>query len=112
MQNDFRSASDLPAFSAAHPFTALKYKLKYLVRDRVSNKHGMQAICGLVVIDLERGNILHQVHVEGDVEELYDVALMPGVTCPKAFGMKANDVQRNVWLAADGRTTRFTASEN
>ncbi len=85
---------------------------KGLELDSELEKHGMQAICGLVVIDLERGNILHQVHVEGDVEELYDVALMPGVTCPKAFGMKANDVQRNVWLAADGRTTRFTASEN
>ena len=74
-------------------------------------KQDTQAICGLVVIDLECGKILHQVHVVGEVEELYDVAVMPGVRCPKAFGMKANDVQHNVWLAADSETTRFTANE-
>ncbi len=84
---------------------------KGLELDAELERHDTQAICGLVVIDLERGQILHQVHVIGDVEELYDVAVLPGVRCPKAFGMKTSEVQRNVWLADGEQTTRFTASD-
>lgn len=74
-------------------------------------RHDTQAHCGLAVIDLDRGEVVHQVHVLGDVEELYDVAVMPGVTCPKAFGMKADDVRHNVWLHDGQKTSRFTANE-
>lgn len=84
---------------------------KGLDLDAGLERYRTPAICGLVVIDLDRGEVLHQVHVQGDVEELYDVAVMPGVTCPKAFGMKANDVAHNVWLADGQTTTRFSASD-
>lgn len=79
--------------------------------DAELERHSTPAICGLVVIDIDRGEILHQVHVQGDVEELYDVATLPGVNCPKAFGMKADDVRHNVWLKDGEKTARFTASE-
>ena len=35
--------------------------------------------CGLVVIDLNTGNIVHWVWIEGQVRELYDIQIIPGV---------------------------------
>lgn len=35
--------------------------------------------CGLVVIDLATGNIIHWVWIEGQVRELYDIQIIPGV---------------------------------
>ncbi len=35
--------------------------------------------CGLVVVDINTGNIVHWVWIEGQVRELYDIQIIPGV---------------------------------
>ena len=35
--------------------------------------------CGLVVVDLNTGDIVHWVWIEGQVRELYDLQIIPGV---------------------------------
>jgi uncharacterized protein (TIGR03032 family) len=44
--------------------------------------------CGLLVIDLRTGDIVHWLRIEGVVEELYDVVILPGVQRPMAVGFK------------------------
>jgi uncharacterized protein (TIGR03032 family) len=61
------------------------------------------AHCGLQVIDLRVGEIVHWIHLEGMVTELYDVVAMPAVTRPMAFGFKTDDIQRNISLGNEGR---------
>ncbi len=41
-----------------------------------------EARCGLLVIDLASGDIVHWVRIEGIVSELYDVVALPGVARP------------------------------
>src|SRR5215212_2237771 len=41
--------------------------------------------CGLLVIDLRRGDAVHTLRFEGVVEELYDVAALPGTRRPMAL---------------------------
>ena len=41
--------------------------------------------CGVQVIDLERGACAEWFRIDGSVAELYDVALLPGVSCPMAI---------------------------
>ena len=59
------------------------------------------ARCGLIVVDIDTGDIVEWVRIEGVVRELFDVAILPGVSCPSAIGMKGNEVLRVV--SVDGR---------
>lgn len=68
---------------------------------------GAEARCGLVVIDLRSGDIVHWVRFEGVVEELYDVIALPGVVRPKALGFKTDEVRYTV--TAEGEATIWRA---
>ena len=50
--------------------------------------------CGLLVIDLRSGDIVHSLRIEGVVEELYDVRVLPGVRRPMAIGLKTDEIRR------------------
>lgn len=50
--------------------------------------------CGLMVIDLRSGDIVHWLRIEGIVRELYDVAVLPGVRRPMAIGLKSDEIRR------------------
>jgi uncharacterized protein (TIGR03032 family) len=68
-----------------------------------------QATCGLVVVDTRSGDVVHWLKVEGVVEELYDVAVLPNVVRPKALGFKTDEIRHTVWLEDDGHVQRWTA---
>lgn len=50
--------------------------------------------CGVHVIDLRSGDVVHWIRVEGVVSELYDVVALPGVTRPQALGFKTDEIRR------------------
>ena len=52
------------------------------------------ARCGLLVIDLTTGDTVDWVRIEGVIDELYDVALLPGIRCPSAIGLKGSEIRR------------------
>ncbi|MBY0588234.1 TIGR03032 family protein, partial [bacterium] len=52
--------------------------------------------CGLQVIDLETGDIVHWLRLEGIVTELYDVVVLPNVTRPMALGFKTDEIRRTI----------------
>lgn len=54
--------------------------------------------CGLFVIDLRSGDIVHWLRIEGVIEELYDVAVLPGVRRPMAVGFKTDEIRRLVTI--------------
>ena len=55
-----------------------------------------EARCGLLVIDLRNGDIVHWVRISGVVEELYDVVTLPGVVRPMALGFKTDEIRRTL----------------
>ena len=57
-----------------------------------------KARCGLSVIDLRSGDIVHWLRIEGVVEELYDVVVLPGVRRPMAIGLKTDEIRRVVTM--------------
>lgn len=57
---------------------------------------GKTAQCGLLVIDLNSGAIVHWLHIDGVVEELFDVVVLPGVLHPNALGFQSEDIERLV----------------
>ncbi len=54
--------------------------------------------CGLLVIDLKSGDIVHSLRMEGVVLELYDVVALPGVRRPMAIGFKSDEIRRMVTM--------------
>ncbi len=52
--------------------------------------------CGLLVIDLRTGDIVHWLRLEGVVTELYDVVALPGVIRPMALGFRTDEIRRTI----------------
>jgi uncharacterized protein (TIGR03032 family) len=48
--------------------------------------------CGIFVIDLDSGDVVHWLRFEGLVNELYDVVVLPGVTRPSSIDFRGQDV--------------------
>jgi uncharacterized protein (TIGR03032 family) len=58
--------------------------------------------CGLQVIDLNSGDVVHWLRMQGDVSELYDVGALPGVARPMALGFKSDEIQRVLAVDDEG----------
>jgi len=52
--------------------------------------------CGLLIVDIDKGNLVEWLRFEHIIEELYDVAVLPGVHQAEAIGFKADDIQREI----------------
>jgi len=53
-----------------------------------------QPRCGLSVIDLRSGDAVHWLRISGVIDELYDVAVLPGVRRPMAVGVHTDQIRR------------------
>ncbi len=52
-----------------------------------------EARCGLCVVDLKRGDIVHWLDIDGVITELYDVAVLLGVKRPMALGFATDEIR-------------------
>jgi uncharacterized protein (TIGR03032 family) len=57
------------------------------------------ARCGVQVIDLNSGAIVHWIWLEGVVRELYDVVALRGVVRPQLLGFKTDEIRRVLRVA-------------
>ena len=53
-----------------------------------------EARCGLHIIDLRTGDCAEWLRLDGQVSELYDVAVLPQVQRPMAIGFKTDEIER------------------
>jgi hypothetical protein len=54
------------------------------------------ARCGLIFVNLKTGDMSGWIRIEGVISELYDVAVLPGVSRPKAIGFKTDEIKRTI----------------
>ena len=73
-----------------------------LALDDALEARNAEAQCGLQVIDLNTGDVLHWLRLEGIVKELYDIVVLPGVRRPMAIGFKTDEVRRMVTIGSPG----------
>jgi uncharacterized protein (TIGR03032 family) len=73
-----------------------------LALDEQLKTRGASARCGLQVIELATGDAVHWVRIEGIVEELYDVVVLPSVRRPMALGFKTDEIRRTITIAGAG----------
>jgi hypothetical protein len=46
------------------------------------------------------GDLVHWLRIEGVVEELYDVAVLPGVRRPMAIGLGTDEIRRVITIGS------------
>lgn len=61
---------------------------------------GVDARCGLHVIDLRTGDVAQWLRIEGAVRELYDVVVLPGVRRPEVIPLDSDEIARTVTVDA------------
>ena len=57
------------------------------------NKRDSEPWCGVCVVDLESGDLVEWIRLDGAIKELFDVAVIPGVICPMALGTSSPDIR-------------------
>lgn len=62
---------------------------------------GREPVCGIHAINLATGDIEHTVTITGSVEELYDVAFLPGAKAPLLVGLQGEEARKFVFLGPD-----------
>jgi uncharacterized protein (TIGR03032 family) len=64
--------------------------------DEALRKRAAEPRCGLQVIDLRSGDAVHWLRLEGIVQELYDVVVLPGVERPSLLGLITDEIRRTL----------------
>jgi uncharacterized protein (TIGR03032 family) len=72
-----------------------------LALDEELARRNAESRCGLQVIELRTGHVLHWLRIEGVVRELYDVILLPNVIRPMALGFQTAEIQQILSMAEE-----------
>lgn len=63
-------------------------------------RRGAEARCAVLILDLDRGDIVHWLRFDGAIQELYDVAVLAGVRRPMALGLRSDEIRRVITVDA------------
>ena len=70
-------------------------------------KRDAEPWCGVQIVDTRNGNIVEWIRLKGEVRELFDVFVLPGVSCPKATGLLDGSIRTDIsienWSPDDRR---------
>ena len=67
------------------------------LKSMLENKN-VKPRCGLQVINIKTGDIVHELRIEGVVEELYDVCVLAGIKRPMAIGFMKDEIRHTLSL--------------
>jgi len=57
--------------------------------------------CGVLVINLQSGDIVEHIRLDGAIAELFDVAAIPGAVCPMAIGIDSPEISSMITYERD-----------
>ncbi len=64
-----------------------------LVLNERLEREGVAPKCAICIVNLKTGDLEHRLEIEGVVQELYDVAVLPGITRPMALGFRSDEIR-------------------
>ena len=64
-----------------------------LALDDELTKRDADPWCGVQIVSLDNGDVLHWARFEGDINEIFDVCFLPGVRNPMLVGLKTADIR-------------------
>jgi len=66
--------------------------------DHELKKRDAEPRCGLHIIDMDSGDIVHWLRLDGRIKETFDVAVLPDVRCPMAIGLAGSEIRSHITL--------------
>ncbi len=69
-----------------------------LALDERLSERDASARCGLLIVDIDSGSVVEWLRFSHTIDELYDVAVLPGVRSAEAIGFKSDDIQREITI--------------
>jgi uncharacterized protein (TIGR03032 family) len=69
---------------------------KHLSLDGELASRDAEAWCGVLIVNLSSGDIVEWIRLEGHITELFDVTVLPGVTCPMSLGPETREIQSTI----------------
>jgi uncharacterized protein (TIGR03032 family) len=69
---------------------------KGLLLDGELKTRDAEAWCGVLIVNLGTGDIVEWIKLDGHIAELFDVAAMPGVSCPMSVGPSTSEIQSTI----------------
>ena len=80
-----------------------------LALDDELSKRDADPWCGVQVVSLDNGDVLHWARFEGDINEIFDVCILPGVRNPMLVGLKTADIRELITFDNEIPTKETTA---
>lgn len=69
-----------------------------LALDEALATRGVSARCAVQIVDLKRGDVVHELRIDGAIEELFDTAIIPGARNCGAVGFVSDEIRRTLSL--------------
>lgn len=69
------------------------------LQDRLTAKDAVPR-SGLLIVNIDTGTSVQWLRFEHTIDELYDVAVLPGVKMPEAIGFVGDDIERTISIEA------------
>ena len=102
-KNEFQPLAFCPGFTRGLAFQG-KYAFVGLSKPRYARFEGLaldrklqeadsEPWCGVQVIDIETGTCVEWFRIDGAIGEVYDVAVLPGVSCPMSLGFASDEIK-------------------
>jgi hypothetical protein len=77
--------------------------------DAELTKHDVEPWCGVQIISLTNGDVLHWIRFEGDISEIFDLCFLPNVRNPMMVGLRTPEIRELITfeteLQAEGVTS-------
>jgi len=70
-----------------------KSGIKHAALETTLAEKGQSQKCGIFVVNWQTNKLVHFVRISGHVQEVYDVALLPGTARPKAYGLEDEAIE-------------------
>ena len=67
-----------------------------LVLNERLEAEGVAPKCGIFIVNLKTGDMEHHLEIKGVVQEMYDVAVLPGTVRPMALGLRSEEIRFTV----------------
>ncbi|WP_338761467.1 TIGR03032 family protein [Bernardetia sp. ABR2-2B] len=77
--------------------------------EELLEKRKTEPKCGVFVVDINTGNIIHSLESEGEIVELYDVQVLPNTKRPAALDIRTDDISRFIAIEEENNQVDFKA---
>jgi len=80
--------------------------------EEILNQKNVEANCGIWIVDITTGELMHSLESEGEIVELYDVQILPTTKRDFTIDLKTDEITRFIAIEGDDETVDFRALAN